>query len=538
MMEGAEENSQRDALMVCGFAVLINAAVTWYLFREIEAISPDVPLYVLDDAYIHLSMARSLAEQGVWGPTVEGFAPVSSSPLLTLLLGMLMAAFGAAESLLRCVEGAASVGFLWVGARLLCRHMRWWWAALALPLVSLLAPLPLLLALGMEHGLHTLLMLALVLGAGRLLGGQGSVAAVALFSGLAAGVRYESCALIALVAVLLWAQRRWRDGALVLSSGAVVPLTMGAVSLWNGWFFAPTGLVTKAALMWPQAGPFERWWLNIQANLSGAPALGWGSLALGLSFFAAPVHRHSTGEPRVLHWQAALILGLAMAHMTFGAIGWYHRYEAYLYALQGVVLSAVLARLLSSARAGNARRHLGVVLCLACTVGAITTATPRARAALSGVAGLARDLYTQNEWTARFLAAEFPGQRIVTHELGLVSWHTRRLPLDLAGLSSREIAALYVGRDRDLGAISELAEEGGYTMAWTFPSWFEAAGFGHAPANWIAVATLRTEGHSRQLGSDRFTFWALREDAATGLRVALERRQDQLPDGVVLEWSP
>ena len=512
---------------VSGFVVF--GSVSFLLFAEVNQRTGGELRYVLDDAYIHLSMARSFADSGVWGPCPDGgFVPVSSAPLFTALLGVLMAVVGPEQGLTRGLEVAASVGVLWLGAGVLHRHLHGALAAITLPLVVLAVPLPLLVVLGMEHALHTLAVVALVLAGGRLLAEDDDrLVMVALLAGIATGVRYESCAVVALLGVVLLARRRWRASAVILLSGACVPAIMGIASLQAGWFFAPTGLVTKAAIMLPQTGAAERWWLNLQTNLGDAPALGWGGLALLLALLSAP-------PDRALRWQMGLALGVTLTHLIFGTTGWYYRYEAYLYGVLALWVPAGLG----GERTGRWQQGLRIAAALVALWAGVLSGQ-RTAEALDGVSQLAADLHSQNAWAGPFFARHFPEARLVTHDLGLIAWYTRELPVDLAGLASRDFAEILMSDRRDLREVEAIltAEEG--KVAWTFSYWFESAGFGAPPPNWVPVATLETEGHGRQLGSAHFTFWAIGEAQVPALRAALveELEHNSLPARVRLSWG-
>ena len=78
-------HSQHCSWLGVSLLLLIVVAVRLQLLM---AGTGGVLVYALDDAYIHLAMARNFAEHGSWGINPDGFANTTSSLLWTLLLSL------------------------------------------------------------------------------------------------------------------------------------------------------------------------------------------------------------------------------------------------------------------------------------------------------------------------------------------------------------------------------------------------------------------------------------------------------------------
>src|SRR5262245_53474809 len=200
-------------------------------------------LYTIDDAYIHMAMARNLAEHATYGVSPGIFSSASSSPLWTLLMGGLFvlsprALWEWVPFLLGC---AVTAGSLWIVAAAFTREVAAttrWQAALAVPVFAVLPiamGLPTLAFHGMEHGLHMLATLGFValLGASGLPARRRARALVAL-AFLIPLIRFESLApVFAGAAVLAFQRERGLAAALVAASLAGIA-AQGVWSLAHG----------------------------------------------------------------------------------------------------------------------------------------------------------------------------------------------------------------------------------------------------------------------------------------------------------------
>ncbi len=130
-------------------------------------------VYALDDAYIHMAMAKNFSQSGVWGVTRYGFTPSSSSLLWTLLLSLTYYLGGVNQLAPLLWNLVFAILVLAVADAILS----WYKTPAAIKFVALLGiiflvPLPMLILSGMEQGLQTLLSMLAVFLAARLLSGE------------------------------------------------------------------------------------------------------------------------------------------------------------------------------------------------------------------------------------------------------------------------------------------------------------------------------------------------------------------------------
>ena len=490
--------------------LLLPALLLLLELAAILALNGGLLSYTLDDAYIHLAMAEEIARSH-YGVQPGQVAAASSSIAWPALLALFRGALWAPLLLnfilcLWCVDQSLTwLRGTWPALSARAR------AALALG-VMLAGNLAGLVFLGLEHLLQAALALLLLRGLERFLReGRVSMSWQAALA-LAPLVRYELLALT-LPALLLLALRGRRGRALGLLLLSLLPLA--AFSLWlrgQGLDALPASILVKAEAG-PHEGPLRLLARNLFHNLLDAQGL---LLALAATACLA-AWRDSR---RAMHERglALFILLAAGLHLLGGRMGWYARYEQYLWLPAALVLARLFAPRLErlwERRATTLAALAAFLLIHRLNVHALLT-TPLA----------ANNILVQQGELRRFAAEIWRGP-VAANDIGYLNWRNEWPVLDLWGLSSAE-ARRWRAAGMDAAELDTLLRREGVAVALIYEPWFP-----HLPAGWRRLGELRLTRPCITPALPAVSFWCADPAAWERLRAAARTFAAGLPAGAV-----
>ena len=144
-------------LFSLGLPVLLFAMATgWIIYSGLSQTGGSF-IYPVDDAYIHMQIARNLSTSGSWGIIAGEFNSASSSPLYTILLWLAFLVFGNHILIPLLINILSALVLLYMMYRWLQgQGMGRWMVMLILAAAVFITPLPLLVMTGMEHTLQCL----------------------------------------------------------------------------------------------------------------------------------------------------------------------------------------------------------------------------------------------------------------------------------------------------------------------------------------------------------------------------------------------
>jgi hypothetical protein len=500
-------------------------------------------VYAQDDPYIHLAMARTLAEHGVWGVRPYEFASASSSPLWTATLAGLWR-LGVTTVwvpfALNALFGCTLLVILWSWLSRVSHWAEPASAALAvspavlLSTIVVVTPLPTLALVGMEHTLQVLLTVTFVWQCSTRLSTEReawlwpSAVAAAMVA-----TRYESLFLIAAVSGLLLWQRRWR-AALSLAVCASLPvLAFAWYSVSNGGLVLPNSVLMKSvpsrfATVSSGLSAVLSDWVAVGALFRRPPQL---VLTVGVLLCAMLVPAARLTRPQPALWVAGVFLGTSVLHACLVKIEWFYRYEAYLITL-GLVAMAGLIPLAEWPR-GPARRRrqpmhpavIPLLVLLGIPLGV------RALGALAVTPGAVQNVYEQQVQLGRFIATHYAGRPVAVNDLGAVAWLSSSPILDVVGLATQEVADLKRHGTLDAAALERLASTRDIELVAVYESVFAPI----LPPGWVKVGEW-TIANNVGVSGDTVAFFAPDADKAAALLRALDSFSRQLPRGVL--WAP
>lgn len=476
--------------------------------------------YSLDDAYIHLALARSLTA-GHYGLNLSEYSSPSSSIIFPFLL-MPFVALGVGEFASLAINTLVLLATAYRLHRWLAEDLR------AGPRLASIVTLVLVLGLnllplvftGMEHSLQILLGVLIVEGLWRAANGQrlrGSFWCALVVAPL---VRYEMLAVsLPAIALVGHASRAWTRS---VAAALILCLPIAAFSFFltsRGLPWLPNSVLVHAGYTdVPSRGiavvrDLAR---NLIGNADSHAGAELSMLAL-LAAAGAMRRRRRTGLALV----AVFVLG---AELALGQIGW--RYE--IWALVSVALLALAAWAPLDDLAATGSRI--AVLLAVCAIAVMSL--PYLRGIVL-IPRTANDLYRQQYQMGR-IAQQLGVRAIALNDVGLVSWLNPHVyVLDLVGLAAGEPLATRELSSADTAWMEHLADKRSAELVMLYPLWFR-----RVPANWIKLADLHLGRDPIVLGQSQVSIYTRDPAAVVSMRSRLRSFKDSLPPGVSLEVVP
>jgi hypothetical protein len=486
-------------------------------------------VYAQDDPYIHLAIARTLAEHGVWGVRGDEFASASSSPLWTLLMALSWKVGIRTVWWPFVVNVLCGVAVIGVADRSLATILSARARLLWLVALVLIVPLPTLAFIGMEHSLQLLLTIALVstaVSVASTAGGEGEGRMHLLAMALVA-TRYEGLFVVAATGLVLWRSGRIRT-AVTLGAVALLPVLIA-----GGYFAAHGGtILPNSVLMKSAPARFGTLGAGISAVLAD-----WASVVvlyrrpveltllvavlIGLISIARSPHAGARARRFGEVFVITLLLHAALVKLEF-----FYRYEAYLVALGLLALGLLAGEL----EALDPRRRVVVRTVPALTL-MVALGMPlviRAMTGLGEVPGAVGNVFEQQYQMGLFFQAAYPDVPIAVNDIGAVSWLSTSPIVDVYGLATQEVADMKRHGEWNAEALESLATQRGVKAA----AVYERVLAPLIPQSWILIGEWQIRNNVA-VSEDTVGFYAPSSADVPRLQGALEAFAPRLPASVV-----
>jgi hypothetical protein len=449
-----------------------------------------VLVYPLDDAYIHMAMAKNVALYHVWGVTRHEFTSSTSSPLWTALLAAIYSAIGVrtiVPLLVNLAFGTAILAAVYVWLQRRSATQTYTFAALAC--LTLVAPLPTLTFLGMEHTAHTLMTLWFVMTSTAALSSPSASSGrrlilLAVPAALLVALRYEGLFAVAIVALLfLFVRKVGAAAAVVVAAGFPVAM-YGLWSKLHGWYLLPNSVLLKGRIPAANPGELVRFAFGSPAlhNLVLNPLM----LLIVVAALLALLFRALTRQ----EWDAdnfllAIVAGVGLLHAEFSIAGGLYRYEAYWVTLACASAAVILAGAAPAWPGRGARLRTAAPVAVALLAVAGFPFASRALNALRNAPRASTNIFEQQYQMGTFVRRFYQGRTVVLNDIGAVNFLADIKVVDAYGLATLPAADLKRRRAFVTDRLADLATVYGADVALVYTSWLDD--YGGVPAAWVRV---------------------------------------------------
>lgn len=447
-------------------------------------------IYLIDDAYIHLAMAKNLALYDVWGVTKYKFSSTSSSPLFTYVLSALIKVSGNNDLLSLWVNiffGVGTVYFLnryFSGVFNMAKNI-----VLSVLFTLFFSVLHVQVLSGMEHVFHVFLFVVNILCLSNLKS-RYSVFGFYLTLLLMGLVRFESMFYFVILAFLFLLIKKWKDAFGILLIGFIPIVVFCYFNYQHDGYLFPNSVIVKGTkFTFDSHFPHQLKTVfldNFLLNISFYK-IGFFPIMMCLIFIIRDFRTKNFQLIIKDHFLLIVISLLMVCHSMFADLKGMFRYEAYILTGFSMALIPKLKGLFEHFRTYIKKELIISGLVLANIFLLVYKFSFAHKMLIDG----GKNIYEQQIQSARFLHSYYNESKIVANDIGAITYFTNIHLLDMAGLGSKETIVFNENKrqaDKQFqGFLTQYTITNDYDIAIIYEAWLQ----NHIPENWKKVAELK-----------------------------------------------
>ncbi len=477
----------------------IFAAVCLFYFFVVLPGTGDRYVYMLDDTYIHLAVAKHFAQDGVWGITKYLFSSTSSSPLFTFLISACIAAFGNSEFIPLYMNAGFGVALVYLLSQYFLGYFTKTAAVVAAVLFTIFfAVMHLQLLSGMEHVLQVLLVVANVFALRICLNENfaNRNAKIAFLGSLSllGLARFEMMFYFVALAFVFILVKRFGTALRVLIFGFLPVLVFMYFNKKMGGYYFPNSVLVKGTQFDFSQNIFGQIWSIFSLKIFKSVTF-YKTCAIPLATIAVLVYRSYVKDKNFRNVLTENLLPIVCAltmvqHALFAEFKGFFRYEAYLLTMWAMALLPMIPEFIVDFKKSFFRDKLiGGLAVFALLLGFYKVWFAHKMLYLGP-----KNIYQQQIQTAKFLNTYYNKEKVVANDIGAITYFSDIHLLDFVGLGSVEMVPfneknkIYDEKFRSF--LETHSEREGYRLAMVYEKWLR----GQVPRNWKKVAVLTIEG--------------------------------------------
>ncbi|HWA07411.1 MAG TPA: hypothetical protein VG961_12740 [Ignavibacteria bacterium] len=490
-------------------------------------------IYVIDDPYIHMAIAKNFVTSGNWAVNGQTFTSATSSPMWTLLISIsyFMTGVNTADPfILNLVFSVLSVA----AALKIFKYFtleKYLYYLIAVFIFA--SPLPALVFTGMEHPAQIWLSLLFVFYVSLYITGKNESGAMllvlAMISMLLTALRYEDLFLVFSAALFMLTRKKYLPAMLLLIAGFIPVIAYGIISVENGSMFLPSSILVKSRV----------------GELTALEILKVPYRALkrmlepDIIFLLPPMvfvffknYKQKFKELNAQQVMFGIFLLTYLLHMCFAQTGWFFRYEAWLVSMGIIVLSINLYSAYFSGRHESLNyvfkssrvysRILFVLILLSiCGRSVSSFLVPQS----------SNNIYNQHYQMAAFANTLPAGTTIAANDIGMLNFYTQNKIVDLWGLADTDAAAYKLKGNYTTSAIDSITRQNDVELAIIYTDWFSQ--YGGVPNEWHLLGSWKMTRLNIVCGNEKVSFYSLNPDRVQQYKVLLDKFSASLPSSVI-----